>query len=151
MTQQKMICPKKDCNFAWECNYKDPHIKSVHCNDGHYKNLVCPACVEVTKGEGTHAHVWDDGSKYIHSHKKGDIPHGHHGSRYKDKHQLSDYDLCVCGDYRLQHENGTGKCTVCEYTENLSPKCKEFRLAEKATKIPEPHKTTFNFEDAKKL
>ena len=33
----------------------------------------------------THSHIWDNQTPnklYTHSHSRGDIPHGHHGSRY---------------------------------------------------------------------
>ena len=36
--------------------------------------------VKVT--EVGHTHQWIPGGTYNHTHKKGDIPHGHHGSRY---------------------------------------------------------------------
>jgi hypothetical protein len=29
-----------------------------------------------------HSHIWEDGTKFTHTHKRGDIPHGHHGARY---------------------------------------------------------------------
>lgn len=29
-----------------------------------------------------HNHYWEDGSSYSHSHVRGNIPHGHHGSKY---------------------------------------------------------------------
>jgi hypothetical protein len=29
-----------------------------------------------------HQHQWDDGTAFVHAHKRGEIPHGHHGARY---------------------------------------------------------------------
>jgi hypothetical protein len=29
-----------------------------------------------------HSHTWENDKSYTHSHPKGEIPHGHHGSRY---------------------------------------------------------------------
>ena len=29
-----------------------------------------------------HSHNWEDGTYYSHSHKGGNVPHGHHGCRY---------------------------------------------------------------------
>ncbi len=32
--------------------------------------------------DAVHQHIWDDGKGFVHSHKRGEIPHGHHGARY---------------------------------------------------------------------
>lgn len=45
-----------------------------------------------------------------------------------------DFDLCKCGDYRHQHENGTGRCKL---GERCTPGfCQKFRLSQRATEIP---------------
>jgi Zn-finger nucleic acid-binding protein len=46
-----------------------------------------------------HWHHWDDGSYYSHSHKSGDIPHGHHGSRYGLPNKIE--APIVLSDYKI--------------------------------------------------
>lgn len=41
-----------------------------------------------------------------------------------------DHEICECGDYRHEHENGTGKCLVCKYAAQLYEPCQEFRAME---------------------
>lgn len=50
------------------------------------------------------------------------------------KQLASDYDVCECGDYRQNHENGTGKCNICSWQKSLPDTeiCKEFRLQQRA-------------------
>lgn len=36
-------------------------------------------------------------------------------------------DLCKCGDARHEHENGRGKCNVCDERRQLFPVCQRFR------------------------
>ncbi len=45
---------------------------------------------------------------------------------------LNDYDICCCGDYRHQHENGTGKCRMPDDICHGMQPCESFRLAERA-------------------
>jgi len=42
-----------------------------------------------------------------------------------------DFDICICGDYRHQHENGTGKCNVCHWMPYPEGGCIEFVLAQR--------------------
>jgi len=53
----------------------------------------------------------------------------------------SDFDGCECGDYRLQHERGVGRCKMPnDMTHGFKP-CTEFRLfGPPATEIPRPYK-----------
>lgn len=47
--------------------------------------------------------------------------------KWKDE----DFDICECGDYRHQHENGIGRCKMPDdLCHGLEP-CLTFRLAEK--------------------
>ena len=39
----------------------------------------------IDKMEVEHSHIQEGGKGYNHSHKKGNIPHGHHGSKYGGK------------------------------------------------------------------
>ena len=42
-----------------------------------------------------------------------------------------DFDECECGDYRIQHENGVGRCKMPDdICHGLMP-CLKFRLARK--------------------
>jgi len=43
----------------------------------------------------------------------------------------ADFDECVCGDYRIQHENGTGKCKMPNDICHGCEPCLEFRLFRK--------------------
>ena len=51
-----------------------------------------------------------------------------------------DFDVCFCGDYRHQHENGTGACVFNRYGRfdvcHGFELCEGFRLAEKAEAVP---------------
>lgn len=39
--------------------------------------------------------------------------------------------ICECGDYISEHENGTGRCYVCEVNPTIPGKtCMEFIMAE---------------------
>ncbi len=40
-------------------------------------------------------------------------------------------DICICGDYRSQHEKGTGKCNVCHWMTYPEGGCQKFILAQK--------------------
>ena len=40
-------------------------------------------------------------------------------------------DICICGDYRHQHENGVGKCNVCYWMPYPKGGCQNFTLAQK--------------------
>ncbi len=42
---------------------------------------------------------------------------------YKD----DDFDICECGDYRWQHENGAGKCTMRDDICHGFASCLKFR------------------------
>ena len=52
---------------------------------------------------------------------------------------IEDFDLCKCGDYRHQHEDGAGRCMI-SWSESHIGICKSFRLFTKATEIPEVYK-----------
>lgn len=41
-------------------------------------------------------------------------------------------DICICGDYREQHENETGKCRVCHWRPYPEGGCQKFVLAQRA-------------------
>ena len=57
-----------------------------------------------------------------------------------DLHEnIEDFDLCKCGDYRHQHEYGTGRCMI-SWSETHMGVCKSFRLFTVATEIPEVYK-----------
>jgi len=43
-----------------------------------------------------------------------------------------DFDICECGDYRHQHENGVGKCRMPDDLCHGFKPCLEFRLAEES-------------------
>jgi hypothetical protein len=42
---------------------------------------------------------------------------------------MSPYDICQCGDYRRDHEGGTGRCTFEPDLVNGFRRCERFRLA----------------------
>ena len=44
---------------------------------------------------------------------------------YKDE----DFDICECGDYRHQYEDGIGKCRMPDDMNHGFKPCLEFRLA----------------------
>ena len=49
---------------------------------------------------------------------------------------LTDFDECECGDYRHQHENGIGRCTMPnDICHGMKP-CEAFRLSARATEVP---------------
>ena len=58
---------------------------------------------------------------------------------------LDDFDECECGDYRHQHEDGTGACNISWGHRHVGI-CKSFRLFKVATEIPEAYK---DYEDNK--
>lgn len=41
-------------------------------------------------------------------------------------------DVCECGDYRSQHDNGSGPCRLCVGKRQGWPRCQRFRLAKRA-------------------
>ncbi|GAG89901.1 unnamed protein product [marine sediment metagenome] len=43
---------------------------------------------------------------------------------YRDE----DFDICECGDYRHQHENGDGECKVCRWNNSIPSEkpCQKF-------------------------
>jgi hypothetical protein len=46
-------------------------LNALFDDDNHHKTESAP-----------HFHNWEDGTYYSHSHKGGNVPHGHHGCRY---------------------------------------------------------------------
>ena len=50
---------------------------------------------------------------------------------------LTPFDVCACGDYRRDHEEGTGKCQLPDTMVHGFKPCLQFRLAGAATEIPE--------------
>lgn len=75
---EKVICPELGC---LNCEHAKPHKYmevDSSCDGGGDHN--CPACERVESSP--HYHHWEDGTYYSHSHSRGKIPHGHHGSRY---------------------------------------------------------------------
>lgn len=54
------------------------------------------------------------------------------------KWTLSDFDGCACGDYRHQHVNGIGRCTLGSLCTPYP--CQRFRLSSDATEIPPPYR-----------
>ena len=48
-----------------------------------------------------------------------------------------DFDQCECGDYRHQHRDGTGACTLPNDLSHGFKPCSCFRLAETASELPE--------------
>ena len=73
--------------------------------------------------ELSHTHKWENGETYNHSHKRGNISHGHHGSRYV---KYRDRPVCPkCGGVGYLPDDDTGepnppvggvRCPVCEGT-----------------------------------
>ena len=53
--------------------------------------------------------------------------------------ELTKYDVCDCGDYRLQHD--ARGCRVCRAGRQPWDKCDGFSLFIKAEEIPEPYKS----------
>lgn len=45
-----------------------------------------------------------------------------------------DYDICECGDYRHQHEDGVGRCRMPDDGCHGFKPCLRFRLSEEAPK-----------------
>lgn len=54
---------------------------------------------------------------------------------------IPDFDICVCGDYRHQHVNGSGACRLNDLGHGMGHmgKCRKFRLHLEATEIPETY------------
>ena len=50
---------------------------------------------------------------------------------------VMDFDLCICGDFRFQHVEGRGQCTMSSDPSHHKKPCWEFDLGEAATKFPE--------------
>ena len=55
----------------------------------------------------------------------------------KQSWEVRDFDACDCGDYRHQHENGTGRCKLGSLC--TPSHCQKFRLHQQATEIPAPY------------
>jgi hypothetical protein len=53
--------------------------------------------------------------------------------------EIKDFDVCVCGDYRHQHVNGIGKCTLGSLCTPSG--CQKFRLHYVAMEVPSPSKS----------
>lgn len=50
-------------------------------------------------------------------------------SEYREGRPIADWDICECGDYRYQHENGLGKCGMQDDLCHGFKPCLQFRLA----------------------
>ena len=48
-----------------------------------------------------------------------------------------DFDVCECGDYRMQHDLATGRCRMPDNISHGMKPCLGFRLRHEATEIPE--------------
>jgi len=46
---------------------------------------------------------------------------------------MNNFDICECGDYRVQHENGTGPCRMPDDLCHGFQPCESFRLFETAS------------------
>ncbi len=75
----------EDGNLVEEWVYNDPEeawgyliVKTLR----HLRNIADKRLRDISS---PHFHYWEDGTYYSHSHKGGDIPHGHHGSKYGGK------------------------------------------------------------------
>ena len=55
---------------------------------------------------------------------------------------LAAWDGCSCGDYRIQHTNGTGQCKMPNDLTHGFKRCDAFELRTKATAIPDGWKGT---------
>lgn len=51
---------------------------------------------------------------------------------------LADFDECECGDYRHQHVDKVGRCTMPNDLTHGFEACHRFRLSRAATQIPAP-------------
>ena len=53
------------------------------------------------------------------------------------KVEMSLFDTCSCGDYRLDHHDGTGHCEMPDNIVHGYRPCRQFRLSTKADVFPE--------------
>jgi len=51
---------------------------------------------------------------------------------------VENFDECECGDYRLSHDNGRGKCSLPNDATHGWKPCKKFRRFVRAGFVPEP-------------
>ena len=51
---------------------------------------------------------------------------------------VANFDACECGDYRLSHEKGKGRCSQPKDLAHGFKECRKFRQLARATFIPEP-------------
>lgn len=51
--------------------------------------------------------------------------------------RMNEHDVCECGDYRRQHEGGTGKCHMPDDMCHGMMPCTAFVLAERVVEIDE--------------
>jgi len=58
--------------------------------------------------------------------------------------KLRDFDGCECGDYRHQHVDGVGRCTLGSLC--TPSHCQKFRLSTTATEIPKPYAVPLQHE-----
>lgn len=61
-------------NIPYTCNYGKTTARLI--------GLVIPDDNPISIESAPHFHNWEDGTYYSHSHKGGNVPHGHHGCRY---------------------------------------------------------------------
>ncbi|MFA5036981.1 MAG: hypothetical protein WC479_07380 [Candidatus Izemoplasmatales bacterium] len=61
-------------NIPYTCNFGKTTARLV--------GIVIPDDSRVSTESAPHFHNWEDGTYYSHSHKGGNVPHGHHGCRY---------------------------------------------------------------------
>lgn len=61
-------------NIPYTCNYGKTTARLV--------GIVIPDDSPISTESAPHFHNWEDGTYYSHSHKNGNVPHGHHGCRY---------------------------------------------------------------------
>lgn len=131
-----------------EIRLKEASKLSDQCTQGNHKSCKSATCDCWCHSYHKHSHT-DAGKTSIHTHKSGDVPHGHHGSRYGNliseeeplrAWKLRDFDECKCGDYRHQHEGGKGKCKMPNDILHGMKPCERFRLSKRAAEIPESYR-----------
>ena len=82
-------CPLQDCGYRNKRGYCHRTAFALQQTETRCNELYCLGwatpemrvfddAMTATK----HGHYWPDGKTFEHSHKRGDVGHGHHGAKY---------------------------------------------------------------------
>ena len=77
-----------------------------------------------TKTLTEHSHKWDDGATYKHTHKRGNVPHEHHGSRMDKEIENVKHECKTC-DAEWNAGEDIYRCPNCESVNTITYTDKE--------------------------